>query len=84
MEAAVANFKDSWLACLVETTDKAHTEVPPPVIVNAVDFDFNIDLCTSKLSRKAAEDSDLKLLTCSDFCGKGKSESKTFSAEVNQ
>ncbi|XP_031405210.1 probable Ufm1-specific protease isoform X2 [Punica granatum] len=77
LEAAVANFKDSRLACLIETSNKTHAEVPPPAIVHAVDFDFNIDLSASR----AAEDPGVKLLRCSDFCLESKSEPNIFCPE---
>ncbi|KAK4750701.1 hypothetical protein SAY87_004183 [Trapa incisa] len=81
LEAAVANFKDSRLVCLIETSNKTCSEVPSPVIVRAQDFDSNINQPTGKLYGKAVQDTDVNLLSCSDFCLENKSKTKTFSAE---
>lgn len=70
-EAVISKMKDPQVTYMVERLCKEISGVSKPAILRGMDLDFDTDL------------SNIKNLTCSQFCLKSKSSPTTISVEVN-
>ncbi|XP_030494344.2 probable Ufm1-specific protease isoform X2 [Cannabis sativa] len=77
-EGVIAKLKDPKIAYIVETTAQISGEIPQPVILRGGQLDFSTDISNF---REGAQDSDAKLITCSQFCLNNKSDSSVYSTE---